>query len=120
MEPKSLKDVLGRLSRHLDILAEKALTIEDAVSGLIEDREPGSREVFEGLQSLDYIRQSLEDLAVLCHLLKAHLSADLAEPFDAVTLASNLKLRDTQNLVIKPSLKSGNNSAKVSGDLDLF
>ena len=120
MKFNSLRGLFGQLSRRLDIMAAKSFEIEEAVAKLVENNGKQGLDFVEGLQSLDYLRQALEDTAVLCHLLKIHLPKDNDGPFDAVVILSKLKLQETQDILIKKTLDPSNLVKPVSGDIDLF
>lgn len=112
----SLKEILKRLSDHFDGLATEVFHIEHALGGEIDRTVPNDPEIITRLQRLDFLRQTLEDVAILMlRLSKAHDGA--LDP----KLMSKVRLDSTKDL-----LASVRNSPAVIinqdtvGDVDLF
>lgn len=114
-----LDAVLKSFSSHLDGLAQQINDVEDALSITIEGKNPSNVAPIQKLQSLDYIRQSLEDSALMVHLLSQLELVHGLKINDAGAIAVKFKLEKTQELLLlceNPSL----HMTKSSGDLDLF
>lgn len=109
-------DLMPRIARHLDELAETLGDVENALGDILP-RTLEDRAILR-LQTLDQIRQSVEDLSVLMTLIgQASLSKKvcLNELSDKDT---QLTLQSTKNL-----LKTAPNftqTAQDVGNLDLF
>jgi hypothetical protein len=112
------ESVLSNVSLHLDALADRIMVLEETVckSLAVVGGELNNSRVTE-LQSLDFLRQSLQDLAVLIHLMDLHAPYDAADqlPLDKVT--SKLKLAATKELLHKSSHLKNLSSL---GDVDFF
>jgi hypothetical protein len=112
----TLRDLLQRISRHLDSMASEVHGIEDTIGGALIEVYVKEPETISKLQRLDFLRQSMEDLA----LLMMSLSNDHDGSLDK-GLAENLRLETTRQLVrgnIK--LLGFPSSCKVTGEVDLF
>lgn len=116
MTTLSVPDLLRRLSSHLDSLAAEVHAVEVTIGdemGVGSALEAGS---IKRLQRLDYLRQSLEDLALLNHFMADQSSGEVAE-----SVGSRLRLATTKTLLkpeppqLQPVLT---NSA--DGNVDLF
>ena len=109
-------DVLHRLSDHLDTLAADIHAIEQVIGEELKHRDPNAPGRLLRLQRLDFIRQSLEDTAMLTHLMSRQDGDRL--PRD---ISSKLKLDATRQMLDgqrgpAPSLPAGTSS----GEVDLF
>ena len=110
-----------RLSLHLSSLSEHVLTVEKTLgdNGL---PSPGTNEkkIITELQTLDYLRQCLEDLAVLMHLFDEQHPVFDDRFLEQESFLSHLQL-DTTKSVAKglPTPKFGGHD-KTSSELDLF
>ncbi len=109
-------ELLKRLSDHLNALAGDVQQIEHAVSGSLDGPHTQDPNTVMRLQRLDFLRQSLEDLA----FLSLDLSRTQGDQIN-VSVAMNLKLDATRGLLDRGCGKvqrvEGTNSA---GDVDLF
>lgn len=115
-EGVSAQDVLRRLSMHLDGLAADVHAIEHAI-GEESGRNPVAHNSYiKRLQRLDFLRQSLEDLALLNLFLADHVSGTLSS-----SLGQSLRLASTKAL-LNPDAREPETSISNAciGDLDLF
>lgn len=113
--PKDLNEFLGDFSGQLDRIASKVFHVEEAIASLISESARTDYLTITRLQSLDYIRQSLEDLALLSHLLRAQ---NLNAKIEVNDLVPRLKLNETAKLL--ESKKKYCSPAQSDGDFDLF
>ncbi|MDW4496485.1 hypothetical protein R5H30_00710 [Sulfitobacter sp. D35] len=114
-----LATVLSRVSRHLDGMAGQIFSLEEAVSRGMPGRAADHAAIRE-LQTLDFLRQSLEDLALLAHQLHLHADTSNVEDLPVLKIARALKLDSTRTLLdCAAGLPVVDDRATV-GDLDLF
>lgn len=113
---------MKRLSGHLDGLASEVHRVEHAIG---EDMFPS--QVIGGaaitqLQSLDYLRQSLEDLALLTHFLGQNdVEGDGRSGWqDPARVSGQLRLHSTRALFGAARQDSGVRATGVVGEVDLF
>ncbi len=85
--------IISTLARELESLAGLALRLDDHIGAL-----PDRHELHEDFQSVDFLRQSLDDIAVILDGLSAH--EDMSAPLDLSTLGSALKLRELRERVL--------------------
>lgn len=113
----ALNGVLERLSNHLDGLADEVHQIEHAVGEELGSADYNGSENIMRLQRLDFLRQSLEDMALLT------LGLSHAEQ-GRVDIAMTQKLRlDASREVLLHALrtvKPPTLGGKTRGDVDLF
>lgn len=114
--PIPIPDLMRRLSVHLDSLAAEVHEIEHAIG-----QELGKDSTFDDgqikrLQRLDFLRQSLEDMALLKHFMADHLIGEIPNG-----LESRLRLESTRTL-LKPRQKQPEPvlQSRALGDVDLF
>ncbi|MCX7559773.1 hypothetical protein OS190_09355 [Sulfitobacter sp. F26204] len=107
---------MGRISAHLDELSEEVKAIELAIGdevGTIGLQTSGS---IKRLQSLDFLRQSLADLALLSKNLSQKHDVALTE-----NLKDNLRLDVTRTLVTGAQFSTTlDRFQKPNGDVELF
>ncbi|MEE4189792.1 MAG: hypothetical protein V2I76_15285 [Roseobacter sp.] len=117
MSPTGVKtrEILQRLSDHLDMLAGQVCSTEEAVGKALQGQVPQLDLSVTQLQALDFMRQSLEDCALLTLLLAKENKSHFDQSVDADTLAAKLRLEATKSLV-KPVTPN----AKVVGEVQLF
>ena len=110
------RTVLARMSWHIDALAEEVHAIEHAIGEELTGREGQSTVTIIRLQRLDYLRQSLEDLAQLSLCLSAS-----GDEIEAEAAVAKLRLASTRTLLGDPVAADEPPLRKAaSGDLDLF
>jgi hypothetical protein len=112
--------MLGQLSHRLEIMAKRSFEVEEAVAKLVAHTWQQDLDFVEGLQSLDYLTQALEDTAILCQFLQVHLPKDYDQPFNIEEILAKLKLQETQDILVRTALECNNLVKSVSGDVDLF
>ena len=115
--PFDLDPVLGRMSAHLDCLAAMVFDLEQTVANHLATPEGFKGNSIEEFQSLDLLRQSLEDLAILSLLLAKRENAQPTEP---TQLASRLSLDITRSVLLGGTGVGFQDTATQAGDLDLF
>jgi hypothetical protein len=112
---KDMNEVLANLSSHLDAIAGQIFEIEEAVGLLLVQRVNMESSTIARLQKLDFVRQSLQDIAILSHLLKRE---DCSIHIEIETIVPKLKLEETVRLV------TGSNQfvtdTHLQGDIDFF
>lgn len=111
--------VIERLSTYLDRLAGQVFELENTVSRTVGEQKASDPSTITNLQSLDFLRQSLEDLALMTHLLSKHgkLRLSVAELQD---VSAKLKLKATQSLLQGEESRHFGERLDSTGDLDLF
>ena len=120
--PVDGRSVLFDLFTHLDELARRISEVEEALCGLFT--EPGTlngHDAITKFQALDFVRQALEDCAVLVHHMALEPGAHNSQYFgNGKMLLAKLKLEATQSL-LTPKLASGKKrSPAQDGGIDLF
>jgi hypothetical protein len=69
---------------------------------------------------MDFIRQSLEDLALLIHFFDTHVPECILDDLPLNEMAGRLKLNSTRTLLFPKSSNGDRNACNVLGDVDLF
>ncbi|MFK7745272.1 MAG: hypothetical protein AB8B47_09460 [Roseobacter sp.] len=115
----NLADVLNSVSAHLDLLAGQVFEVEDALGDVLKDQTSGDHLSITKFQTLDYARQSLEDCALLLHLLSTQSGPSAVTLNDHDDIARRLKLDVTKSLCSKQSISSSP-AAPSAGEMDLF
>ncbi|WP_299405053.1 hypothetical protein [uncultured Roseobacter sp.] len=118
-EADHAKIILKRIAVYLDGLAGDVADLEDTVSDVVKVKEVQDERAIKNLQSLDFLRQSLEDLA---RMAAAFGESSKNESSEALiqSAASKLKLKSSRLLLGDTSgapVKSGKNGL---GEIDLF
>lgn len=112
----SLSDLFVRMSDHLDGLAAEVHAIEHAIGDEMDIVVAQDGETIMRLQRLDFLRQSLEDMALLSNFLSKDHDGILQ-----TNLAQQMRLDVTKRLICggePPSDKIRQEDA--IGDVDLF
>ena len=109
--PLPRQQILRRISDHLDQLAEEVHAIEHALGAEVSNLSRESSTI-KRLQRLDFLRQSLEDTALLMHFLATE-QPDQAQP----DIARKLRL-DTTRALMATDAAAG--EAPGLGEVDLF
>ena len=74
---QSFESALGNLSQHLDALSGKIFTIEEVLgTDLFSNSSDQTTVPITTLQSLDFVRQSLEDCALLTHFISSAIAKE--------------------------------------------
>lgn len=116
-----LETVLSNISSHLDQLAGRIYDIEETLGETLATNKAEISSITK-FQSLDFIRQSLEDCAMLVHLLSTHAPPAASSIDNSSQMASRLRLDVTRSLMVAPANDPSafeKNDADV-GDVDLF
>lgn len=112
--PPPLAEDLSRLSLHLEGLAEEILALEQAISGPLEGPRMDEGAIRQ-VQRLDFVRQSLEDCALLVHLLGRVAQGQI----DRGAVQHRLTLETTRALLICPKT-APTPKPLAQGEIDLF
>ena len=112
-----VQGVLERLSAHLDRQAAQIFDLEQTVAAhFSEAGEPADDAIVE-FQTLDFLRQSLEDVSVLVLLIAQYSQVNMSNPEH---LARKLKL-DSTRTVLLGSVGVGFEVDDIgSGEVDIF
>ncbi|GAB5483540.1 MAG: hypothetical protein Pars92KO_32970 [Parasphingorhabdus sp.] len=118
-EADHAKIILKRIAVYLDGLAGDVADLEDTVSDVVKVKEVKDERAIKNLQSLDFLRQSLEDLALMA---AAFGESNKNESSEAVikSAASKLKLKSSRLLLGETSGASAKIGKNGLGELDLF
>lgn len=112
--------VLARLSKHLDKLSGQVFDMEEQLGSVLDAAHIKETVTLTKIQSLDFVRQSLEDCALLLHYLSHMELSDASDAEAFVQITKKLKLNTTQEIAAPNSvtkIAEGNFSA---GDMDLL
>jgi hypothetical protein len=110
-----------RLSVYLDTLGDQIHAVEHEIGEQFCPKSPPKAATITQLQSLDYLRQSLEDLAMLALLLGKAEGIGTLPATTAADISAKLNLNDTKALMCSQLDSVGFGAgAAGSGDLDLF
>ncbi|WP_299508482.1 hypothetical protein [uncultured Roseobacter sp.] len=114
-----MKDILKRVSAYLDKLAGQVFDLEETIGHAVREGKASDPQTITKLQTLDFLRQSLEDLALMTLLLGSSEKAKLASG-DLQKVGEKLKLQATQTLLDGYQHHSFGEKSDAFGDLDLF
>ncbi|MEM9969156.1 MAG: hypothetical protein AAF755_13825 [Pseudomonadota bacterium] len=109
-----------RLAVHMDGLAARVHRIECLLSPQMLDASARENRTIRDLQHLDYLRQSLEDCALLLLLLGQHLSQSFLTVEDIAAIQEKLRLESTQELFTDPVVRPVSTLHENTGEIDLF
>lgn len=116
----ALDQMMQRLSTHLDGLAAEVHRVEHAIGeGL--GRHTDDDAPITQLQSLDYLRQSLEDLSLLTLMLGRRCDLGALTGVEGLQIARKLRLAVTRQILLSldPPETFGDDH-RNAGNLDLF
>lgn len=114
------QDVFARLSVHLDKLAGQVYDVEEALGGIWSETGAKNGMTVTKLQSLDFVRQSLEDCALLVHYLSLECDVDTLSHSAVSEFSQRLKLNTTKGIVAGSSQELGMQRGVEPGQIDLF
>ncbi len=117
----SLTELLARLSRHLDALSGEVHVVEHGIGSHLSGSDLRAPRAITQLQSLDYLRQSLEDLALVAHLAGRlpEVQGHHCSGVDAI--AAKLTLQRSKALLQSGQMPVPTDFADTGqGDVDLF
>lgn len=112
--------VLARLSAHLDKVAEQVHEVEAELGTLLSVRQSEIHKSISKIQLLDFVRQSLEDCALLTHFLSTSAAFNNLDNETARTLSAKLKLSATQDLLTRDHKDYQKASRENYGIIDFF
>lgn len=107
---------LLRLSSHFGDLAQQVSCIEDAVSKMHSEFHNIDQQAINSLQSLDFLRQSLEDMEQAIKFIACEDSDLGLAQCCLVCRASTLKLASSRSILLGEDLAA----EPMFGDIDLF
>ncbi|WP_195822049.1 hypothetical protein [Roseobacter sp. MH60115] len=111
--------IIERLSTYLDRLAGQVFELENTVSRTVGEKTTSDTSTITDLQGLDFLRQSLEDLALMT-LLMSRQEASRFSAADLQEVSAKLKLKATQSLLQGENHTHFGEKPDSTGDLDLF
>ena len=123
IDPKSglpLETFLSRVSDHLDLLAAQVHDLEEAIGSAVLDNPNAVQVEITRLQGLDYVRQCLEDLALLTTVFENQLTESGFEFSNIDSVRSKLKLEITKGILCNESGNGPVSEKRAVGDFDLF
>ena len=120
-DPVPMDQVMLRLSRHLSLLAERAKGLEGALGSLTEAAPWISSKMSKRLQDADFIRQSIDDLCMLTHLLANRSGDGPLSHRESAMIAEELQLCATRMLLdVGPFPATRPEDSQAPGELHLF
>jgi hypothetical protein len=118
--PAAANDILHRVSVHLDGLAARVHHLEEVLAAQLNGgRAPGMAAITE-FQALDFLRQSLEDCALLTLLLGRSCEPVTIKPQELESILGKLRLETTQNLITQSVPPQMTPVHEDPGDVDFF
>lgn len=112
--------MLQRLSGHLDDLAAEIDQIEHAICDELDHASTPADNRIQRLQRLDFLRQSVEDVALLCVLMAKDRGLGACRGIDPA-IAEKLYLQHTKNLFATTPPPAGDAASGAAGnEVDLF
>lgn len=115
-----LRQVMARLSAHVDGLASDVRQVEETIGQGLH-HSAGTEAQITRLQSLDYLRQSLEDISCLARNLSQGAQIGALTGAEAADLSRQLRLSVTQEILYpQPCAGTSGKDHSARGDLDLF
>ncbi|MEP2474730.1 hypothetical protein [Roseobacter sp.] len=108
-----------RISSHLDSLAEQVFLLEETIGKTLGSRETLDQETISNLQNLDFLRQSLEDLALLT-LAMSEIDTVSLEESTLNYFCGKVKLKVTKALIGDKPFHSFGSEIDGEQDFDLF
>ena len=115
-----LDTFLSRVSDHLDLLAAQVHDLEEAIGSAVLENPNNVQVEITRLQGLDYVRQCLEDLALLTAVFENQLPDSGFEFPNIDQVRSKLKLEITKGILFNESDSEPVSEKRAVGDLDLF
>ena len=111
--------VYQRLSEQVAILAKVAKDLDDVAPPPIQ--ADTTCEQIKTLQNVDYLRQALEDLAILTSQLSAYAPQETVPTSTAVAINNKLQMATTRSVLrLQGAISSVPSSGAVSGDPLIF
>ncbi|MCV3272055.1 hypothetical protein [Roseobacter sinensis] len=108
-----------RLSSYLDKLAGQIFDLEEAISHAVDTSSSAEPQTITSLQSLDFLRQSLEDLAIMTLLIGQENKVSLTAP-EIEKISQKLKLKVTCAVLEGQQHDDFGTKKDSADDLDLF
>jgi len=110
-----LSELLEGLTNHIDKLSARVFDLEDVIGNLIGRSECYSSLNIESAQSLDFLRQSLDDCAVLVLCVSKYYAEGSVAAIPKDHLLKRVKLDSTKSIIAlseadvrSPLTKTGN------------
>ena len=115
-----LETFLSRVSDHLDLLAAQVHDLEEAIGSAVLDNPNDVQVEITRLQGLDYVRQCLEDLALLTTVFENQIPESGFEFPNIDRVRSKLKLEITKGILFNEIDSAPVSEKRAVGDFDLF
>ena len=116
-----LVGILHRMSRHLDDLAARVYHVEHAIGDEFSTSGPQATATIQRLQTLDLLRQSLEDLSLLVLFVSQTDGIESQNVKGIEKLANRLSLDATKALLTPKFCPARRGTLPFEeGDVDLF
>ncbi|MDW3221888.1 MAG: hypothetical protein R8G34_03215 [Paracoccaceae bacterium] len=113
------EDILLRVASYMDSLAGHVFDIEETLGDTVSTQLAGDHVAIQNLQVLDFLRQSLEDLAMMALILRDPKTRPFTD--ETIKKAGNrLKLKATRNLLDGTTAGESKVNLDNLGELDLF
>ena len=112
--------LLDRTTDHLALLAAQIHDVEEMIGESISDSNVGMSFEITRLQALDYVRQCLEDLALMTSFLSDNSLDCVIEGENARHILNKLKLEVTQRLLDRDRSNSNTKKKHAIGDVDFL
>lgn len=112
--------LLARLSDHLDGLASEVHRVEQVVGTQASAARPAPSGAIVQLQSLDHLRQSLEDLSMLTLFLARSDETGIPGLQNPGRIRCRMRLGSTRALFDKFDQSSISAAPPNTGEIDLF
>ncbi|GFE51778.1 hypothetical protein So717_35310 [Roseobacter cerasinus] len=111
--------IQARLSQYLDKLSAQIFDVEETIGQSIGLLQSPDAQTITNLQALDFVRQSLEDLALML-LLLSQSEKSVLNASDLCKLSEKLKLEATRAILDGDSKNYSDQTSNTPEDLDLF
>lgn len=112
-----LRSVLERMSAHLDRLSVQVFDLEKIVATHVTQGGDAGEEAIQEFQTLDFLRQSLEDISILVLLIaKSDPETDIVME----NLHRKLKLESTKAVLLGADGSGFETETVDPGEMDLF
>lgn len=117
---ETISAILERLSSYLDKLAAQVFSLEEAVGQVVEVEKKSDSQTIKKLQTLDFLRQSLEDLAMMVLMLASDTGESSIGATDLAKVEKKLKLKITKAILRGETYHIFEDKLEDIGELDLF
>lgn len=116
---EQVSTIQQRLSQYLDRLSAQVFDVEQTIGHALGTAPSPDAQTITNLQALDFVRQSLEDLALML-LLLSQSGKSVLDAGELCQLSEKLKLEATRAILDGSTGDQVDKHASVSDNLDLF